>query len=177
MKFRGALLTAALLICAAMPAVGQPTGEAQSEAMAADLQGIHQALDRLVELLESTQQRQQVELLMKRIEMRERRQAPLESRRRTAENEVNGLQDELKHLDAMWEQQEAHYERSLEEGEEVSPSDKRRMRDEFERMKAAITARADEARLRVQRAEDDLYDGRKELEILDEQLMELLESQ
>jgi hypothetical protein len=145
--------------------------------MAADLRGIHQALDRLVELLESTERRQRVDLLLKRMEMRERRQAPLESRLRTAENEVNGLQDELKHLDAMWEQQEAHYERAIDEGEEVSPADRRRMKDEFEAMKAAIAARAEEARLRLQRAEDDLYDGRKELEILDEQLLELLDEE
>ncbi len=171
------LLCASALLFVALPCAGQAPTEYESARVAKDVQGIHQALDRLVGLLESVQRQQSLELLLKRIEMHERRQAPLERRLRSAENDVENLQDEIIQLDVMWAQQEEQYEEELQEGGEVSASARRRMRNEFERMKIALESRADEARLRVQRAEDDLIDGREEIEILDEKLMERLDSE
>ena len=96
------LLCASALLFVALPCAGQAPTEYESARVAKDVQGIHQALDRLVGLLESVQRQQSLELLLKRIEMHERRQAPLERRLRSAENDVDNLQDETKQLDLMW---------------------------------------------------------------------------
>ena len=64
-----------------MPAACRP-GQVLRRALAALLEqvtGVNRSLERLVSLLEDSLDRQQIDLLLKRIELRERRLAPLEA--------------------------------------------------------------------------------------------------
>ena len=100
-----------------------------------------------------------------------------DKRLRSAEGDVVGLEDELKHIEVMRTQTEQQIDDEIRTGKDDPQSGSRRMLDEVERMVESLNARLDEARLRVRQAEDDLLDGREEIEILDEMLMELLEPQ
>jgi TolA-binding protein len=139
-----------------------------------DVAGIRQALDRLVVLLETVQHHQRVDLLLKRIELRERRLEPAERRLRSAEGDVEGLEGELVHMRAMKEQEEEKLDELI-RTREIDYGDRRQL-EEIKTVEVALEARLDEARMRVRRYEDELADGREEIEILDEMLLELLEA-
>ncbi len=141
--------------------------------LGSDVAGIRSALDRLVVLMESVQHQQSVDLVLKRIELRERRLAPLEQRLQTAQTEMDGLRDELVHMSVMKEKLKEELD-ELSKASDVDEGQRLQMQD-LERVEAAIEARTDEARLRVRRYEDELAEGREEVEILDEMLLELLD--
>jgi hypothetical protein len=159
-----------------MPAVQAQTemSEAEAPALIEDVAGIRQALDRLVDLLETVQHNQRVDLLLKRIELRERRLAPLERRLAGAQRDVEGIEAEQVHMESMREQQERELDESVREGLETDDGVRRMLR-EVELMQTAMEARLDDAQARVRRYEDELADGREEIEILDEMLLELLD--
>ncbi len=163
-------------------ALGMPAVHAQSEvpevetpALAENVAGIRQALDRLVELLETVQRNQRVDLLLKRIELRERRLAPLQKRLAAAQGDVEGSQAERVRMRAMKEQQERQIDESARAGSETDDI-ARLMLQEIEQVEAAMEARLEDAEARVRRFEDELAEGREEVEILDEILLELLDS-
>ncbi len=163
-------------------ALGMPVVHAQSEmseveapALVGDVAGIRQALDRLVDLLETVQRNQRVDLLLKRIELRERRSAPLERRLAGAQADVEGIEAEQVRMESMREQQERELDEIMRQGQETDDGVRRMLR-EVERMQTAMEARLLDAQSRVRRFEDELADGREEIEILDELLLELLDS-
>ena len=162
--------------------LGTPLVHAQSDGSAVetptlteDVAGIHQALDRLVNLLERVQRNQRVDLLLKRIELRERRLAPLEKRLAGAQSEVEGIEAEQVRMESMREQQERELDEIVREGRETDDGVRRMLR-EVELVQNAMEARLSNAQSRVRRFEDELADGREEIEILDEMLLELLDS-
>jgi len=163
-------------------ALGMPVVHAQSErseaeapALIEDVAGIRQALDRLVDLLETVQHNQRVDLLLKRIELRERRLAPLEKRLAGAQGDVEGIEAEQVHMESMREQQERELDEMIREGQETDDGVRRMLR-EVELMQTAMEARLFDAQARVRRFEDELAEGREEIEILDEILLELLDA-
>ena len=163
-------------------ALGMPVVHAQSEmseaeapALIEDVAGIRQALDRLVDLLETVQRNQRVDLLLKRIELRERRLSPLERRLAGAQGDMDGIEAEQVHMESMREQQERELDEIVREGKETDEGIRRMLR-EVELMQTAMEARLFDAQARVRRFEDELAEGREEIEILDEILLELLDS-
>ena len=163
-------------------ALGMPVVHAQSErseveapALTEDVAGIHQALDRLVILLETVQRNQRVDLLLKRIELRERRLAPLERRLAGAQGDMEGIEAEQVHMESMREQQERELDEIVREGKQTDDGVRRMLR-EVELIQTAMEARLFDAQARVRRFEDELAEGREEIEILDEMLLELLDS-
>jgi chromosome segregation ATPase len=177
MRGTHALALAAMMTLLPAKAAAQETIGGTPADIAAEVHGIHQALDRLVGLLEQAQYQQRVELLLKRIELKERRLAPLEARLRSAEGQVEGLEDELRHLETMRESAEQTIDEEVRSGLDDPQSESRRMLEDLKRMVEPVTARLAEARLRMRRAEDDLLDGREEIDDLDAMLMELLETE
>jgi flagellar biosynthesis chaperone FliJ len=172
----GAILAA--LILSALPVAGQSatTDDAPGK-LAEDVKGIRQALDRLVALVEITQRGQQVDLVLKRIELRERRMEPLERRLRSAEREIEEFEEQLKMLERMQEQHEDVLHEEIRDGVDTARSDTRRMLDDIKRSQVGAAERLESVRMRMQQHENDLAAGRREIEILDEMLMELLEDE
>lgn len=166
----------AALSLAALPVAGQsPATDAAPGQLSEDVQGIRQALDRLVVLLEITQRHQEVDLVLKRIELRERRMEPLERRLRSAENEIERIEDQLKAMERMREQHEEALDDEIREGVDVPHSETRRILEDIERSQTGAAERLESVRMRMQQYENDLAEGRRAIEILDEMLMELLE--
>ena len=119
------------------------------------------------------QRNQRVDLLLKRIELRERRLAPAERRLVNAQNDVENARDELRSMQAMRAQAEEEIDNAIRAGE-ADDEGARHLLGEIDRREAVVVARQEEAATRVRRVEDDLADGREEIEILDEMLLELL---
>jgi chromosome segregation ATPase len=173
-RLTGTLLV--MVLVSALPAIGQDGATDQTTARLSDeMRGIRQSLDRIVDLLETLQRRQDVDLLLKRIELRERRLDPLESRLRSAESEIQGTEDHLHELDKMEEQHEEILNEEIREGSDAPRSETRRILDDIQRTREAQEERLEAVRMRLQQYENDLARGRETIEILDEMLDELLE--
>jgi hypothetical protein len=166
----------AALILSALPVAAQ-SGATDYAAgpLPEDVKGIRQALDRLVVLLETTQRHQEIDLVLKRIELHDRRTEPLERRLRSAESEIEGIEEHLKALERMKEQEEELFDDAVREGNEAQRGESRRMLDDIERTRVGAEERLESVRMRMQQYENDLSASRREIEILDEILLELLE--
>ena len=171
----GALLV--VLILSAFPASAQTGSTEQATELSDEMRGIRRALDRMVGLLETLHQQQDVDLLLKRIELHERRLEPLERRLRSAESEIQGSEEHLKHLELMREQHEEILNAEIREGADTPRSETRRMLDDLARPREAAEERQESARMRAQEYQNDLARGREEIEILDEVRIELLQAE
>jgi chromosome segregation ATPase len=165
-----------VLILTGLPAAAQPVPADPGVAQLQEhVRGIRQALDRMTGLLETVQHQRDIELLFKRIELRERRLEPLERRLRSAESEIEANEDHLASLERMQEQQEETLNEEIREGVDAPRSETRRALDDIKRTQDSVAERTEKARMRAQEYENELARGRREIEILDEKLLEALE--
>ena len=168
--------TVTLLTLAVAPAAGQPAStDVVSARLAEDLKGIRQALDRLVVLHETDHHNWHVDLMFKRIELREHRLEPVERRLRAAESSRDRLQESLDSLEKMREQHEQRLKNEIKDGVDLPRSETRRMLDDIKRSRDSQLDRLKTTHARVQQLEDEVLSGQDEIEILEEQLTELLE--
>ena len=165
--------TLAVWLLASVPANGQTSPE--TAGVTEELEGIRRALDRLVSLQESASRYQAVDLVLKRIELKMRSLEPLERRLRGAENDVENAEEHLKQLARMLEQNEDVLQQEVQDGTDARRSETRRMLDDIRRTQRGAEERLDLAYQATQRFENELADGRRELEILDDRLDELVE--
>ena len=85
-----------LLTVTTGPVAAQPAStDLVSAQLVEEMEGIRQALDRLVAFRESTDSYQQAELVMKRIELSERRLSPLEGKLFTVEAAIEKDEENL----------------------------------------------------------------------------------
>jgi chromosome segregation ATPase len=172
----GAIL--AVLVLGALPAAGQPTASDHAVAqLSEEMKGIRQSLDRMAALLEATRRHQQIDLVLKRIALRERRLKPLEDRLRSAESEVEGISEHLKSLDRMQAQHEEELDAEIRDGLDDPRSETRRVLADIERTRTGAEERLEAAYSRGQQYENELAHGKRQIEILDEMLGELLEAE
>ena len=164
-------LCLALIAIAAMPAGAQEP----SEKLAEDIAGIDRSLERMAVLLETLIGNQQIDILLKRIELKERRLAPLESELRRAERALIDIESRVKRMNEEREELEDVVDEEIRDGVDQAGSEARRMQEQLARVVEMETGRVEEYRRRVIRLEDQLAEGRDEILILDEQLMELLQ--
>ncbi len=170
----GAILV--LLTVTIGPVAAQPAStDLVSAQLAEEMKGIRQALDRLVAFRESTDYYQRVELVMKRIELSERRLMPLEAKLVTVEAAIEKDEGNLQALARMKEQQETFLKEQISEGVDKPRSETRIMLKDIERSVEGFEEKKKDRLLRKQEIENDLAMGRKDTEILDELLMEMLE--
>jgi len=175
MRSPAVLVLFAVLSLTASPLVAEspPSGAELAE----EVRGIRQSLDRLTQMLEQMQLNHEVDLMFKRIELRERRLAPLERRLRSAENEVRSHGDQFTSLERIKEQHEDALEQEIQDGTDSPHSGTRNMLEDIKRTQVTAEERLERARTQVQLLENELASGRRDLEVLDDMLMELLEEQ
>lgn len=149
--------------------------EIERDVLARELAGIRDSLDRLVALVETQVRQQSIELVIRRITLRERRIEPLERRMRDAEEELRARQQDLERIRAMIAEQEAEVDRAVTAGDGQAEADARRMLREIETVVRREEPLLDAATVRVRDLEDRIAEEREEIEILDEMLMERLE--
>jgi hypothetical protein len=145
--------------------------------LAEEVRGIRRSLDRLTQMLEQMQLNHEVDLMFKRIEMRERRLAPLERRLRSAENDARSHEDQLKSLERIKEQQEEALQQEIQDGKDSPQSGTRNMLEDIQRSQITAEERLERAQMQVQLLENELASGRRDLEVLDDMLIDLLEEQ
>jgi hypothetical protein len=172
-SMRRGLILAGLCL-AVLSFANMPAGS-QQERPVDDLAGINRSLERMVVLLETALEHQEVDILLKRIELKERRLIPLESELRRAERSLLDMQSRLKMIQEELEQTEDQLSEEMRQGVDPKDSDARRAREQMERILATENVRAEEFQRRVRMLEDELAEGREDIAILDEQLQELLQ--
>lgn len=173
MSIRILAVIALLFAGASGPTLAQP--EAVAPQLLEDVAGIHRALERLVGLLETMQANQRIDIVLKRIALREQRLEPLEDRLKTAESQVQSLNGEITRLETMLEQQEEVLGDEIRRGLDQPDSDTRRMLDELRMILRIQSDELAQAESRVRGLEDEMARGRDEIAILDEMLLEMLE--
>ena len=158
------------------PATGQdaPPGDTP-ERVVRELAGIQKSLDDLVALLSTMHRNQDAVLILRRIEMHERRLAPLEGRleRNGREQlEVKTSIDNIKEWKSQMEEQIRETER---EGREEVPLQMHQELRMAEQQTIQQQARYDRLQQQQIELENTLADRRDEVEILEDLLRELLE--
>jgi hypothetical protein len=166
-----ALLCLLIIGAAVTPSHAQDDTKALVDEMA----GIKHSLDRMALLMETLIGNQQIEILLKRIELMERRLAPLESELRRAERAVIDVEARVKRMQEEREEMEDAIADEIRSGIDQEDSEARRMKEQLDRVIEVEGARVEEMRSRARKLEDELADGRDEILILDEQLKELLQ--
>lgn len=162
-------------LCLAVLTFGIMPAGSQQDRPVDDLAGINRSLERMVVLLETMLDNQDIDIILRRIELKERRLLPLESELRRAERSLLDMQSRLKMIQEELEQTEEQLSEEMRQGVDPQDSDTRRARDQMERILATENSRAEESQRRVRMLEDELAEGREEIAILDEQLQERLQ--
>ena len=157
------------------PAMAQAGPGPERDTLAEQLAGLNRSLERLVVLLESSLENQKVDLLLKRINLRERRLAPLESELRSSRNAIADSESETAYLKQMQEQHEETLTREIREGLDRPDSETRAMMAGMESALKMQSQRLEKSQLRIRELEDELAEGREQIAVLDDMLEELLE--
>jgi peptidoglycan hydrolase CwlO-like protein len=172
---------AALLILLALlwtaPATTQGpagTGDEVSR-LVEQLEGLNRSLGHLVVLMERSLDNQQVDQLLKRINLRDSRLAPLESELRRAEREVEEHETWVAHMKTELEETEERLREATRTGNEPDAVSAREMVEQIRSIIEGQEKQRDTLHERVRRLEDELADGRDELAVLEEMLRERLE--
>jgi hypothetical protein len=166
-------LVAALVAGGAGPAGAQQADP--SARLVEEVAGLNRSLDQLVGMLQELMASQKIDLLIKRIEIKQRTLIPMASDLRSMEAEYSDLKMGIRRLQDMVEQQEEVVDREVLQGVDQPDSESRGFLAEMELELQVQTSRIEELDRSIRQLQDELAEGREEIEILDEQLRELLE--
>jgi hypothetical protein len=161
-----------LFLASLQPARAQP---APGETLVEQVAGLNRSMQRLVTLLERSLDQQEADLLLKRIDLRERRLAPLERELRSTKSGLLNDEAEMARVREMLEQQQDTLQREIREGTDRPNSDTRRLIADLELAVKTESDRHEALRRRVRELEDELAEGRERIEILEEFLQQLIE--
>ena len=140
-----------------------------------EVNDLNRSMVRLVSLMERVFEQRRIDLVMRRIQLEESRIAPLRSRVRDLEDELDNRELEKKGLSEMLESQRDVLKDLLRAGNEV-PDSERQMLDEVERHLKTMQREIDDRWMKLQLLENELAGRREDIEILDDALTELFES-
>jgi hypothetical protein len=157
------------------PVTGQETPRDTPEQVVRELAGIQESLDDLVLLLSTMRRNQDADLILRRIEMHERRLAPLEGRLEHNNREQQDAKTSISNIEQWKLQTEERIDEIEREGrEEVSTELLREVRMAEQQM---IQEQGRYERLLQQQIdlENTLADRRDDVEILEDVLNELVE--
>jgi len=162
-----------LLFLAAWLSVPLSAQAPEPEALQQDA-GIQQSLERVAAALEALLAYQETDLLLKRIEMRERRIAPLEDELRRHKGDLVTHKAELDRLETL---QREWGDRIREAGktDENAAEEWKRMEQEFELAYRDQSVRYEALQERVRLLEDDLIDRRKQIQDLEARLLDRID--
>jgi chromosome segregation ATPase len=167
-----ALLGMTLAVLAAAPAAAETPAPADPAArLVQEVGALNRNLERVANLLEEFLAKQEMDMLMKRIEFKSRRLSPLEQELRTARKERSNREEERSHLQMQMEEMERVLEAQEREGAEESDADwapgtKVRMETRMTYLRDAMDA----LDLRIMELENDLASRREEIEGWEEYL-------
>jgi len=157
------------------PATGQGVPGDTPEQVVRELAGIQQSLDDLVVLLSTMRRNQDADLILRRIEMHERRLAPLEGRLERNGREQLDAQASMGNSEEWKSQTEERIHEIEREGREEVPLQIHQELRMAEQRMILEQERFDRLQQQQIELEDALADRRDEVEILEDLLHELVE--
>lgn len=157
------------------PATGQGVPGDTPEQVVRELAGIQQSLDDLVVLLSTMRRNQDADLILRRIEMHERRLAPLEGRLERNGREQLDAQASMGNSEEWKSQTEERIHEIKREGREEVPLQIHQELRMAEQRMIQEQERFDRLQQQQIELEDALADRRDEVEILEDLLHELVE--
>jgi len=157
------------------PATGQGVPGDTPEQVVRELAGIQQSLDDLVVLLSTMRRNQDADLILRRIEMHERRLAPLEGRLERNGREQLDAQASMGNSEEWKSQTEERIHEIEREGREEVPLQIHQELRMAEQQMILEQERFDRLQQQQIELEDALADRRDEVEILEDLLHELVE--
>ena len=171
-----ALIPVALIVAIwVSPATGQDAPGNTPERVVRELAGIQESLDDLVALLATMRRNQDADLILRRIEMHERRLAPLEGRLERNGREQLDAKTSMGNIKE-WKIQTEERIREIErEGREEVPLQMHQEVRMAEQQMTQEQERFDRLQQKQIELEDALADRRDEVEILEDLLLELVE--
>jgi len=171
-----ALIPVALIaaICVS-PATGQDTQVDTPEQVVRELAGIQGSLDELVDLLSKMRRIQDADLILRRIEMHERRLAPLEGRLDRNGREQLDAKTSIGNIEEWKLQTEEGIHEIEREGREEVPLQMHQEVRMAEQQMSQEQARLETLQQKQIELENALADRRDEVEILEDLLGELVE--
>lgn len=170
----GIVVATAALLVAGSPAVVAQQDTDDLPRLVEEMSGVNRSLDQLVRLMESILEQQKTDLLLKRIEMKERRVSPLEAEMRNARNTASGISTEIERLQAMLDEWESAHRRAVRDGKEAVAAEQLEMINQVRsNLEIEILSRDDFER-RARDLEDEIALHRRVIEVLDDMLAEKL---
>jgi len=158
-----------LLVGSAFPSVAQqPAAEPD---LAREMAGVNRSLEQMAAMLERLLENQKTDLVLKRIEMRERRIAPLETELRERHGELVTSQAELDRLEDLKEDWNDRL-REAARTDENAAIELRVMQQQFEQAHGKQNSRHLALEERVRQLEDELAEGREVIQDLEALLLE-----
>jgi chromosome segregation ATPase len=136
---------------------------------------LNRSLEEISGLLSLLLDGQEVDILMKRMQFKERQLARLESEMKSRRSESEHLQDEIKQLEAYREEIEMAAENRVQGGLDTPDPEDERIRRQIEAERERVTERSDSVYRQVVELENEVSELREEYEILEEMLDERLE--
>ena len=159
---------------AATQAQETPPADDQTTFLLEEVAGLNRSLEEIATLLSLLLKQQHVDILIKRIELKERRLSPLQSELRGTQDERTSVQEEIKGLEAFRKETERQLDEQAQTGLDTLDSDERRMLREMELRSERLTERLERLDQRAIELENDFAASREEITILDEMLAEQL---
>jgi chromosome segregation ATPase len=166
------LSQAATLSAPASPEEMPPSLDATS--VARQLAGINRSLETISAALASLLEQHETIVLLRRIDIEERRLSPLGEQLRRVRDEAESRKEEISRLEAMIEEAEERLSEAIRSGSEA---DREALQQEKKQIESILQLQEEQLAgldLRIREAEDDLARGRRAIRILDEQLQERL---
>ncbi|NIM00432.1 MAG: hypothetical protein GTN89_06075 [Acidobacteria bacterium] len=157
------------------PAIGQESTGAAPEEVVRELAGIQQALEELVDLLVTMRRNQDAELILRRIEMQERRLAPLDGRLDRNSREQQDAKSSIGNIKQWMSQTEERIDEIEREGREEVPLQLYQELRMAQQQLAQEEARLERLQQRQIDLENTLADRRDDVEILEDLLRDLID--
>jgi len=174
-----ALLVGLILVAVTVPqtrAQAYQEIETDTAPLVEELASLNATLERMALMLERSLTLQDGDFLLRRIELKERRLRPMESQLRTTQNQIRDSREQVTELEQMLENFESQLREAIQAGNEQDESGARRTVQDLEGVIKIELSRIEEYDRQVIEQENGLERGRRDLEILDEQLEEFLEN-
>jgi flagellar biosynthesis chaperone FliJ len=132
-------------------------------------------LEDIARSLREIRSNQQLLLMLRQIELLERRLAPLEDEHRRAQDDVRATNEQIAQMAGMAERYREEVDRAVRSGADPLQVPERAEVEHIETMLELQRERLEAAEQRVIEADNDLARGRRRIEILDDKLEELME--
>jgi len=168
------LLVSLLSQTLAAPALAQPAPDTAPD-LVKEVEALRKTVEEAVALLDRAVAHQRTEILLKRLDLKERRVVPLESELRHARDGLAASRNETERFEQMIEETEHRIAEETRSGVDPDESENRILKDDLEQALAHVRRNVEADEDRVRRLEDELAERLEEIEILEDSLQERLD--